>query len=182
MKINELLKPNEGFNLNEAQLAGNRVCFYVQGRTVWKISKDFNSLWLSLRPLATSLHGLVDMPLVFTHAFPGVAVSPSVADGNVPFSSVFPGWGNGGAWGRTWETKAGILCRPTLNTEPDQDSPACHCAPPALFRTREDIMMSEIRVLTFAASLHGKNFKPKWQTILLGREDTEEFRHWYPLH
>lgn len=29
MKINELLKPNEGFNLNEAQVAGNRCCFHI---------------------------------------------------------------------------------------------------------------------------------------------------------
>lgn len=39
---------------------------------------------------------LMALPLVFTHAFPGVTVSPSLADGNVPFSSVFTGWGEHG--------------------------------------------------------------------------------------
>lgn len=38
----------------------------------------------------------VALPLVFTHAFPEVAMSPGFADGNVPSSSVFIGCGKHG--------------------------------------------------------------------------------------
>lgn len=41
-------------------------------------------------------------------------------------------------------------------------------------------MMSERWGLTFAASFHGKNFKPKWQSILLGKSGAEEFQLSYP--
>lgn len=36
-------------------------------------------------------------------------------------------------------------------------------------------MMSERWGSTFAALLHGKNFKPKWQSILLGRNMQRNF-------
>lgn len=96
MKINELLKPNEGFNPNEAQVAGNRCCFHSHtGADL----RDFRTL---LVPPHIHHHLLllpsqsVALPLVFTHAFPEVAVSRGLADGNVPFSSVFIGWGKHG--------------------------------------------------------------------------------------
>lgn len=41
MKINELLKPNEGFNLNEAQVAGNRCCFHIPSRAGLKDFRAF---------------------------------------------------------------------------------------------------------------------------------------------
>ena len=56
--------------------------------------RDFRALLL---PTTTSSPSEpVALPLVFTHAFPGVAVSPGLADGNVPFSSVFIGRGEHG--------------------------------------------------------------------------------------
>lgn len=93
MKINELLKPNEGFNLNEAQVAGNGCCFYIQwGRFDW-FQRTFTPPFYICHLLPSQP---VALPLVFTHAFPAVAVSPGLADGNVPFSSVFIGWGEHG--------------------------------------------------------------------------------------
>lgn len=158
MKINELLKPNEGFNLNEVQVVGNRPRCHILDSQVWMISS---------LPLPSQL---VDMPLVFTHTFPGVVMSPSLADGNMPFSSAFPGWG------KTWETELSILCGSTPNRRPPQlsfqhcsGSSLLHLVNPTLLPTCREIMMSERCSLTFAALFHGKNFKPKWQSILLGK-------------
>lgn len=94
-KINDLLKPNEGFNLNEAQVGGNRCCSHIH---TGALLRRFRALLhpLTLRTSSPSSSLPVALSLVFTHAFPGVAVLPGFADGNVPFSSVFIGWGEHG--------------------------------------------------------------------------------------
>lgn len=117
MKINELLKPNEGFNLNEAQVAGNRCCLHIHN------GAGFRALLLPPPHIQPHHHLLppspVALPLVFTHAFPGVTVSPGLADGNVPFfSRVFIGWGEHGK--RSW----GILCGPTPSRGPPPPTPS----------------------------------------------------------
>ena len=91
MKINELLKPNEGFNLNEAQVAGS-TSPAARSEQLLGISPHRDCP----PPPISSLSQPVGSPSVFTHAFPGVIESPGLADGNVPFSSVFLAAGNMG--------------------------------------------------------------------------------------
>lgn len=71
--------------------------------------------------------------------------------------------------------KPGILCGPTTSGGPPL--PPSSPPKPALpqLRTCEEIMMSERWASTFVASLHGKNFKPKWQSILLGKSMHRNF-------
>lgn len=52
MKINDLLKPNEGFSLNEAQVVANRCCFHIHNRAGFKHFRAFQ------HPFHPSTHGL----------------------------------------------------------------------------------------------------------------------------
>lgn len=169
MKINELLKPNERFSPNEAQVAGNRCRFHIHSGAGLR---NFRALLLPLQPPAAPPPSQpVALPLVFTHAFPGVAVSPGLADGNVPVSSVFIGWGEHGK-----RNRASSVVPPRAEDLPPpvHRNQRYHIQPLARW-TCEEIMMSERWGSTFAASLHGKNFKPKWQSILLGKSMQRNF-------
>lgn len=83
MRMNELLKPNEGFNLNEAQVVGNSCCCHIC---------RFERFWVNAPLLPPPQHPSLAFG-IYSCFFPEVAVSPSLADGNVSFSSVFIGSG-----------------------------------------------------------------------------------------
>lgn len=111
MKINELLKPNEGFNLNEAQVAANRCCCHIHTG-----GGEFEKFW-AISTLRSAPSPSTPPSLVFTHAFPGVEVTRLGLWERAVFQCFH--------WlGSTWEKKSGILCGPTPSGGP--------CTPPPL--------------------------------------------------
>ena len=76
----------------------------------------------------------VALPLVFTHAFPGVAVSLGLADGNVPFSSVFIGPGEHGK--RRWASSEQKTSPPPPNPSPLKAAFSPHVTPPSALDMR----------------------------------------------
>ena len=151
MKINELLKPNEGFKLNEVQVAGNRCCLYVHsgaGRREFQSTSLTPSTTTTTHTHTSTTTSSPPSPWpclwYLLTLFPEVAVSAGLADGNVPFSSVFIGRGEHG------KRKSGILCGPTpkqrtpphTHTHTLLQSSITTCNP-LCSGTCEEIMMSE---------------------------------------
>lgn len=115
----------------------------------------------------------VSLPLVFTHAFPGVAMSPGLADGNVPAFCVFIGRGC------TWEKKPGILCGPP----PQPPQPLNHLAcvtpsAPDMRGNNNDRKMG----LDLCGLVSWEELKSEVTKRPHGREHAEDSRCWHPLH
>lgn len=88
----------------QAQLDGNKCCFHINAGAGLSGLRAPPHAPLHPQPVA--------LPLVFTHAFPGVTVSPGLADGNVLSSSVFIGWREHGKTRRVSSALQPRLSRP----------------------------------------------------------------------